>query len=53
MTRAMSRLLHGDLSGAWGYNKIIFIVFIVMTVILIVNLVKSVKYYKKTKKIFE
>jgi len=52
MTRAMSRLLHGDLIGAWNFNKLVFIVFFVMVVLIIINLIKSIKYYKKTGKIY-
>ena len=40
MTRAMSRLLHGDLVGAYGFNKLVFIVFIIMVIVLITNLYK-------------
>lgn len=52
LTRAMSRLLHGDLIGAWNFNKLVFIVFFVMISIIIVNLIKSIRYYKKTGKIY-
>lgn len=52
LTRAMSRLLHGDLIGAWNFNKIVFIVFGIMIILIIINLIKSIKYYKKTGKIY-
>ena len=53
LTRAMSRLLHGDLSGAWDYNRAVFLVLVVMVVVIMVNLVKVVNYYKKNKKIYK
>ena len=37
MTRGMSRLLHGDLAGAWAYNPLVFVVAALMVVLLIVN----------------
>jgi len=43
MTRAMSRLLHGDLNGAWNFNKGVFIVFSAMLAIIIINLRKLAK----------
>ena len=51
LTRAMSRLLHGDLVGAWSFNKMVFIIFFVIVLVIIINLIKSLKYYKKTGKI--
>lgn len=52
LTRAMSRLFHGDLVGAWNFNKLVFPVFAVMLLLLIHNFVKSIKYYQKTGKIY-
>ena len=48
LTRAMSRLLHGDLVGAWNFNKLAFPVFLVMLFLLITNLIKSIRHYQKT-----
>ena len=47
LTRAMSRLLHGDFAGAYTYNKLVFVVFAVMVVVIIVNLVKMMKEEKR------
>lgn len=52
LTTAMSRLLHGDLAGAWNHNRLVFAVFLVMLMIIIVNVVRSVRYTKKTRKIY-
>ena len=52
LTRGMSRLLHGDLAGAWAYNKLVFIVFAVMVILIVYNLVLFIKEYKKTGKIY-
>ncbi len=52
MTRGMSRLLHGDLTGAYNFNPLVFPVFVVMLSVLIYNLVKVVKLYKRTGKIY-
>ncbi len=52
MTRGMSRLLRGDLIGAWNFNKIVFLVFLVMVVLIAINLLEVVKLYKKNKKIY-
>jgi hypothetical protein len=52
MTRAMSRLLHGDIVGAYNFNKGVFLVLLVMLVLIVVNLVISVREYRKTGKIF-
>lgn len=52
LTRAMSRLFHGDLTGAWNFNKLVFPVFLVMSFLLVINLIKSIKYYKETGKIY-
>ena len=48
LTRAMSRLFHGDLIGAWNFNKLVFPVALVMSYLLISNLIKSIRYYQKT-----
>ncbi|MCK5630134.1 MAG: DUF2752 domain-containing protein, partial [Nanoarchaeota archaeon] len=53
LTRAISRLLHGDLTGAWNFNKMAFIVFGIMAILIIINLINSIKYYKKTGKIYK
>ena len=52
LTRAMSRLFHGDLIGAWNFNKLVFPVFVVILFLLIHNAFKSIKYYQKTGKIY-
>ena len=52
LTRAMSRLFHGDVIGAWNFNKLVFPVFLVMLFLLISNLIKSWRYYQKTGKIY-
>jgi|SRR3989344_893915 len=52
LTRAMSRLFHGDLIGAWNFNKLVFPVAVVVIWLLIGNLIKSIKYYKKTGEIY-
>jgi|SRR3989344_1410966 len=52
LTRAMSRLFHGDLIGAWNFNKLVFPVLAVMLSLLVLNLIKSIKFYKKTGKIY-
>ncbi len=52
LTRAMSRLFHGDLIGAWNFNKLVFPVLVVMLFLLIINLIKSIKYYKNNGKIY-
>lgn len=48
MTRAMSRLFHGDFIGAWEFNKLVFPVFLTMLILNIINIVKCIKYYKKS-----
>lgn len=48
MTRAMSRLFHGDFVGAWEFNKLVFPVFLTMLILNIINIVKCIKYYKKS-----
>lgn len=52
LTRAMSRLFHGDLVGAWNFNKLVFPVFFVMLFLLIFNMIKSIKHYRETGKIY-
>jgi hypothetical protein len=47
MTRGMSRLLHGDLIGAWNFNRMVFIVFLVMLIIIIKDSRVAYKFYKK------
>lgn len=49
MTRAMSKLLHGDVNGAWQLNKLVFLVLIVMVVLIIINL-RKVYNKRKPKK---
>ena len=53
MTRAMSRLFHGDLIGALSFNKLVVFVFAVMLVLIIINLKRSFDYYKETGKIYK
>lgn len=48
MTRAMSRLLHGDIIGAWDFNHMVFFLFVAMATVLIINLARSVRHYSKT-----
>ena len=43
MTHAMSRLLHGDLSGAYYYNHLVYIVVTVVLVIYLYNIWKLIK----------
>lgn len=52
VTRAMSRLFHGDFLGAWRFNKLVFPVFLTMLIILVINMFKCIKYYKENKKIY-
>ena len=52
ITRALTSLMHGDVAGAWGYNKLVFLVFGVIVTLLVINIVKSVKYYQQTKKLY-
>ena len=51
-TRALSRLLHGDFSGAWQYNRLVFVLFFVICAVLLINLIKVYKNYRKTRRIF-
>lgn len=37
MTRAMSRLLHGDTSGAYAYNRMVLLVLFVMLTVIAYN----------------
>ena len=52
LTRAMSRLFHGDIIGAWNFNKLVFPVALLMGWLLISNLIKSIEFYRKTGKIY-
>ncbi|MFC1741961.1 DUF2752 domain-containing protein [Nanoarchaeota archaeon] len=47
MTRGMSRLLHGDPSGAWRFNRMVFVVLAVMVGLIVVNAVRIVRQRKK------
>ena len=49
MTRGMSRLLHGDFTGAYDYNKLVFLVFLLMAGVLIWNVYVLI-FRVKTKK---
>jgi hypothetical protein len=53
MTRGISSILHGDLAGAYSYNRSVFILFGVMVFLIVVNLVKVVKGYKKRGNLYE
>ncbi len=46
MTRAMSRLLHGDVIGAWYFNRGVFLVLVVMIILIGVNVVKIIQKRK-------
>jgi hypothetical protein len=50
MTRGMSRLLHGDFSGAWNFNKLVFIVFTIMMFILIKDSITLFMEHRKNHK---
>ena len=50
MTRGMSRLLHGDINGAWNFNKLVFIVFAIMMFILIKDTIALFIEHKKNHK---
>jgi len=43
MTRAMSRLLHGDLIGAWNFNPLVFVVLGIMVWIIATNVATMLK----------
>ncbi len=47
MTRALSRLLHGDLKGSFAFNKMAVILLIAMVTMLIIDTVRIVKKNKK------
>lgn len=47
LTRAMSRLLHGDFAGAYAHNRLVFVVFLVIIAIIIINLAKIAKKSSK------
>lgn len=49
LTRAMSRLLHGDLQGALGFNILVIPVFIAMVSVLGINIYKITKQQKHKK----
>lgn len=51
-TRAVSRLLHGDIAGAFEYNRLVFLLLFVMVLLILINLIKSYNYYQKNKKVF-
>ena len=52
LTRAMSRLLHGDFAGAMQFNKLVFLVFIVILALFCINAYRWYVYYKKTGNIY-
>ncbi len=52
LTRAMSRLFHGDLYGALAFNKLVIPVTLLMIVLLGLNGWKVVREYKKTRRLF-
>ncbi|MBN2459767.1 DUF2752 domain-containing protein [Candidatus Woesearchaeota archaeon] len=43
LTRAMSRLLHGDFAGAWDFNPLVFLVFPAMLAMIGLNLKRSLR----------
>jgi len=43
ITHAMSRLLHGDIIGAYNYNHLIYIVAAVVIIVYITNIIKLIK----------
>ncbi|MCX6810783.1 MAG: DUF2752 domain-containing protein [Candidatus Berkelbacteria bacterium] len=43
LTRAMSRLMHGDFVGAYSYNHLIFLVVATVLVIFATNVIKLLK----------
>jgi hypothetical protein len=46
MTRALSSLLHGDISSAWNYNKLVFVVLATIIILIITNINRSVNSSK-------
>jgi hypothetical protein len=52
LTRGMSRLLHGDLAGAYAFNRMVFAVFGIIVVLIIQNFVLSVQYYRRNGRIY-
>jgi len=46
LTRAISSIMHGDFSAAWGYNRLSFLVFGLMVFLIIFNLIKAIKEHK-------
>ncbi len=45
ITRAVSRLLHGDITGAWNFNPLVYLVIPIIFIIL----VKDINYLIRTK----
>ncbi len=43
LTRALSSLLHGDISSALNYNVLVIPLFLVMLFVLILNIIKLIK----------
>lgn len=43
ITHAMSRLLHGDITGAYYYNHLVYIVAAVVTIVYVTNIAKLLK----------
>jgi len=50
MTRGMSRLLHGDFTGAWNFNRLVFMVFAIMVFILIKDSITLYMEHRKNHK---
>ena len=46
LTRALSSLLHGNLSGAWNYNKLVFVVLATTIILIVTNINRSVNSSK-------
>jgi hypothetical protein len=46
MMRALSRLLHGDVPGAWAFNKLAFLALPLMAGLVAVN---AVRWYRTTR----
>jgi hypothetical protein len=42
-TRGLSRILHGDISGALEYNKLSLLVFVIILSLIVVNIIKIFK----------
>lgn len=43
ITHAISRLLHGDLSGAYYYNHLVFLVAVIILIIFATNIIKLIR----------